>query len=313
MAAKKTTKKSKIKRYYPTQLSARLSDFSAGNAQTRIFEYDRVLSGINRRHYRQGRVPSLKFDVDFGSALSQAGVEVYALANNWDTHGAYKFAMQQYYNAMKEELANASGAHGRWLDFRVQCNIGADLLVARLEDQPSVPAGVFSGARLTAGDFTYSSIYDSTGTQKVFVTSDTASSTEYSIIQEWQRKDRVQEDPAAVHAAMPYAGIQEDTDEDNYDLVKQIGNGPPYSAIATTDLWTHVATIGEGSPSGVQKLSTGFFDAPLGLVVLVSSAFTTTLTDHELTVTFQKGDYKGIKAPAYATPVLTEGMEYEVV
>jgi hypothetical protein len=51
----------------------------------------------------------------------------------------------------------------------------------------------------------------------------------------------------------------------------------------------------------------------LGIVVLVSTAFTTDDQVYGMHVTFQAGDYKGVKAPAYATPVLTEAKEYEVV
>lgn len=315
MAAKKSKSASKKpKRYYPVQLSARLSDNTAAHANIRVIEYDRILSPINRRQYRQSRVPSLKLDVDQGSALAAAGIQVFVLRNTWDMHGAYKFAMEQYYNAMKEELDMASGARGRWLDFRVQANIGADLLVPRAEDQPTSPAGSFSSNRLDDGDFSYSSVYDSTGTQRVFVTSDTASSSEFSIFEEWSRKDKVQENPASASTTMPYRNIQEDTDENNYDLIKEIGDAPPYRATSNTDMWQQVAYIGE-TGSGVQKLTTGFFDAPLGIVVLVSAGFVASQTnvDHPLTLTCQKGDYKGIKAPAYATPVLTEDMTYEVV
>ena len=77
-------------------------------------------------------------------------------------------------------------------------------------------------------------------------------------------------------------------------------------------MWHKVGVLKTGA-AGEQKLTTGFFDAPLGIVVLVSSAFTDVVSTHPITVTFQAGDYKGIKAPAYATPVLTESNEYEVV
>lgn len=315
MASKKSKAKGKApKRYYPVQLSARLSDFTAASANIRLIEYDRILGPINRRQYRQSRVPSLKIDVDQGSGLAQAGVKVYCLRNTWDMHGAYRFAMEQYYNAMKEELDMAAGSRGRWLDFRVQANIGADLLCPRVEDQPTSPAGSFTPNRLTTGDFTYSSVYDASGVQKVFVTSDTASSaTEWSIFEEWSRKDQVQESPAGASQTMPYRDIQEDTDENNYDLMRNIGDAPPYSAVSENDMWMQVAEIGE-TAAGVQKLTTGFFEAPLGIVVLVSAGFTAGQEqNHPLTLTCQKGDYKGIKAPAYATPVLTEDMTYKVV
>lgn len=314
MANKKSSKSgSTPKRYYPVQRSIRLSDNTNATAGIKLIEYDRIFSPVNRRQYRQSRVPSLKVDVDHGTPLAAAGVKVYALRNTWDIHGAYKFAMEQYYNAMKEELDQAPGGHGRWLDFRVQANLGVDLLVPHIEDQPTSGGSAFGPTRLTAGDFSYSSIYDATNTQRVFVTNDTGTSSEFSIMEEWARRDRVQESPASVSGTMPYANIQEDTDENNYDLIRQIGNDPPYAADSDTDMWTHVATIGE-SAAGVQKLSTGYFDAPLGIIVLVSTAFSAgAIQHHPLTLTAQAGDYKGIKAPAYATPMLTPDDKYEVV
>ena len=309
-SSKKSTKK--VKRYYPVQRMTRLRDLTAASAGMRLIEYDRLVSTMNRRQYRQSRVPSMKIDVDVGTAHASAGIEVYALRNTWDLHGAYRMAMKQYYNAMKEELANAPGGKTRWMDFRVQVGIGADLLVPVVHDEPSTPAGAFADVRLDDGDFSYSSVYDSAGTQKTFVTGDTPTASQYSIITEWSRSNKVQESPASVSTTLPYRDIQEDTDENNYDLVKAIGDQPPYQASADTDVWHKVGVLRTGA-AGEQKLTTGFFDAPLGIVVLVSSAFTDVVSTHPITVTFQAGDYKGIKAPAYATPVLTESNEYEVV
>ena len=52
-----------------------------------------------------------------------------------------------------------------------------------------------------------------------------------------------------------------------------------------------------GANSGAQKLSTGFFDAPLGLIILVPTAIGDTDDMFELEV--QSGDYKGVHGAEY--------------
>lgn len=255
----------------------------------------------------------MKVDVDIGSTLATNGVDVYVLRDTWDLHGAYKLAMKNYYNAMKEELAGAKGSQTRWHDFRVLPDFQADELVpAANNPDNALPSMVLS--RLTTGDHEISQVVDSVGTTRSFTLDTATTGTEWSIIAEWDDHDRVDADPQAASTTMPYNTLVEDRDEANYDLLRQKGEGPPYNPQADLNLWQHVAHLQQVSPDGVVKLSSGFFDAPLGIVILVSNGFTSgSSVERPLTVTFQSGDYKGVKAPAYATPQLTESMEYEVV
>lgn len=138
---------------------------------------------------------------------------------------------------------------------------------------------------------------------------------DYAIMDEWKKKDRVHSDPASTNTSMPYNTLVEDLDEANYDLLRDNGAVPPYNDEADLFLWTKVAEIKE-TGGGAQKLSTGFFDAPLGFVLLKSSGFLgdgVIVEQHPVMVTIQSGDYKGVKAPAYATPRLTPEQKYEVV
>lgn len=303
----------KPKAYYPVQRAIRLKDLTAAVAGGRFLQSTRLLSEANRRLYRQSYVYNLKVDVDIGTAMATAGVDVYVLRNTWDLHGAYKFAMKNYYNAMKEELQVAKGAQTRWHDFRVLPGFQADELVPGVNNPSNALPSMVDG-RLTNGDHEFSQVVDSTGSSRVFTLDAATTATEWSIIDEWGEKDRVDGDPASASTSMPYDTLVENRDEANYDLLREKGEDPPYNDVADINIWQHVAHLQQVSPDGVTKLSSGFFDAPLGIVLLVSNGFTSGSPIHRpLTVTFQSGDYKGVKAPAYATPMLTESMEYEVV
>jgi hypothetical protein len=300
----------KPERYYPCQKILRLGEGTTTTTNNRRIEANRILSIANRRLYRQSRVYSMKIDVDPESALALAGVEVYVLRNNWDLHGAYKLAMEQYYNANREEMM-AGGAKTRWHDFRVQSGVDSDLLLPAAAQEDLNAVGDF--VTLSEGDHSYASITDSAGTFHEFTLHRNPSGTQYGILDEWMKKDRADPDPSSASTSLPYAGISEDVDEANYDLLRASGDYPPYALDADEYCWVKVSHLQAGTN---QKLSTGFFEAPLGLVILRSTGgFPTAAAVRELpvTVTFQSGKYKGVKAPAYATPVLTPEKKYEVV
>lgn len=301
----------KPKAYYPVQRHIRVRDKTAATAGGRFLQSTRLLSEANRRLYRQSYVYNLKIDLDIGSDIASAGVDVYVLRNTWDLHGAYKFAMKTYYNSIKEELANAKGANTRWHDFRVQPDFQSDELEVVAYNPATTPA--MTTTVLANGDHDFSSNVDSAGTQRFFGLDSTAGTNSWSIMNEWKTKDRIHQDPASAATQMPYGGMVEDLDEANYDILRQNGAVPPYDDEAQTSMWNKVATLKQTTPGDALKLTSGYFEAPLGLVVLVSSAFTTSVTAHGLTVVFQAGDYKGVKATRYATPMLTEAKEYEVV
>lgn len=302
----------KPKAYYPVQRQMRLRDMTAAAAGGRILQATRVLSESNRRLYRQSYVYNMKIDVDIGTTMATSGVDVYVLRNTWDLHGAYKFAMKTYYNAMKEELANAKGAQTRWHDFRVMPDFKGDELEVSVAN-PNATLPSMDLATLVSGDHDFSSVVDSAGLPRTFGLDTATTALNWSIIGEWRAMDRVDSDPASTSTNMPYNTMNENLDEANYDALRDNGAVPPYNDQADASLWTKVATLKQTTPDSATKLSTGYFEAPLGLICLVSSAFTTDTQHHPLTVTFQAGDYKGVKAHRFATPVLTEAKEYEVV
>ena len=311
-SSKKSTKK--VKRHYPVQRVIRLGDVTNAVSGAKMLQAASVASRANRRLYRQSNVYSLKIDVDVGSALATAGIDVYTLRDTWDLHGAYKQAMEHYYNAMKEEIGNSGAAENRWHDFRILPSpLAIDELCGTIHALGTPPA--MAPDRLLDGDVAASQIVDAGGTSRYFSLGLTTTATHYSIMKEWQNRDRTQEQHSNQPTDMPYAGLVEDLDEANYDIIKEKGNDPPYNDQTELGPFRYAGRLEQVTPDGVMKLSTGFIDAPLGIVLLVSSGFTAgaEVLEHPLTLTFQAGDYKGVKARPYATPVLTESMEYEVV
>ena len=314
MAKKATSKKSE--RHYPVVRKLRLAEQTAVVAGGRFMDVARCLSIANRRLYRQSRTYTCKIDLDIGSAHALQGVDVYVLRDSWDTHGAYKFAMENYYNAMREELALGKGADTRWHDFRVKPDFQSDELIVSAA-RPNSATATMDLVKLPTGDYDYAEVVDAAGVQHSFVLSN-ASANEYSVLEQWGDRDRVQGDPASASTTMPYADLTEDADEANYDLIRGAGATPPYSTSVSSSAeygWHKVATMKQDA-SGALKLSSGFFEAPLGYIVLVSTAFPGgVVSSDELPImcTVQTGDYKGVKAKPYATLEMTPDMRYKVV
>jgi hypothetical protein len=312
-SSKKSTKK--VQRHYPVDRVFRLKDPTGIVVQAggRTIQAANILSAGNRRLYRQSRVYSMKIDAEPDSNQAQNGVEVFVLRDTYDLHGAYKMAMQKYYNAMKEEL-QAGGAQTRWHDFRAS----ADYLGSQLTGSIATPQGgvtTMVDNDLPGLNVDLSTVEDQNGVARNFSLSFTSTTLQkYGILEEFLRQNRVDNDPATASTDLPYDGLDPGMDEANYDILRQSGENPPYSPTVVTSQWRRVCRL-QQTAGGAQKLSTGFFDAPLGIVLLVSNTFGGPGFEdtYGMSVTFQAGDYKGVKAPAYATPVLTEAMEYEVV
>jgi hypothetical protein len=74
------------------------------------------------------------------------------------------------------------------------------------------------------------------------------------------------------------------------------GNNPPYNVASHPDLFVKVATLRyQPGPEGMQRLSTGYFDAPCGLFVLKTTA-AGNLPNGIISMTAKAGDYKGVSA-----------------
>lgn len=281
------SKKSNPKKHYPVVRSAELSSTSE-NAILRFLQVDQELSKLNRRLYRMGRYYQTKIDLrPTGPGL----FEVYALRDDWAVQKGFQMAYQAYMENTSEERAKMAKTQiARWSDFRVSPGVVGVQLVSKLHD----PTG--AGSLLTNGEFSLANVTDAAGADRQFTWSPSPGVAEYSILNEYDRAGDAQDSPDNFAAPGPYEGIDSDTNALTYDHLEQDGNQPPYdrNTVNQGTPWVRIATLGT-TTNEAQRLSTGFFTAPCGIVLIVGS--NPTWNSDLVTMTVKAGDYKGVHAP----------------
>lgn len=301
MATKARKKKQHTPDYYPVQRTIPLSGTIAANggiiAGTMSADAGRLLSNVNRRLYRYGNNYSIKLDLDnISEAIDVAfNVEVFALRNNWDVQRAYALAKHVYDVAYEDELkASGSANLARWRDFRVLSGVtGAVDLFPVSNDNANLGVQIDN-----AGEFTPSAVDDG-GTQKEF-TWGASGATSIDIVNEWIQAGRTSPDPSSISTTAPYAGVNSDQMSDiELGNLGNDGNFPPYSETSSSDQLYRVATLryepNTPAGAGLQRLSTGYFDAPCGLFVIKVTAGIN-LPAGLISITVKSGDYKGVHA-----------------
>ena len=100
--------------------------------------------------------------------------------------------------------------------------------------------------------------------------------------------------PVTISADKAYAGTEGDVQETSMDDLAGRGNFPPYNAANfNSRIWVRVGRLDAAAAHG--KLSTGYFNAPCGLVVVQPLAPNTEVTG-QLSMTVKQGTYKGVAA-----------------
>jgi hypothetical protein len=271
------------------------------NATIRI---DRCLSAINHRLYRQSRVYHAKVDLD-ANAPAGTVVTVWAIADTWMSAKAYQMAYETFLENSKEERAQLKNSGARWNDFRVDTGLGTafqkDLLPSGNES-PAGPTDVYgTGANQ---EYQMSEVHDAAGTQKTFAWTGSLANT-FNIISEYDATGNTSTHPSTVLGSVAYDGLTDELDDGQTSHLSNDGNLPPYNRTNIEgSVWVKVATL-HVAAGGTQKLSTGFFKAPSGLVAVTSTTpFAQDSTILNLEV--KSGDYKGVGAPTY----LDEGRIY---
>lgn len=289
-------------KYYPIQNKMELESTSASaTGQLRV---DRLLSRANRRLYREGRVYQVKLDLDVSSAVAGNYVNVYALKNTWMNHKAWQMAFQEYLNATKPERDRAGKTRlARWNDFRVKTGVTAVGLNAIHFDED------LSGDSQIGGEFELSQITDSSNVNREFTWSGSPTGLEFGILTEYGKQGGPNQHPTSPGSDQPYSEMDGDSSNAEYDDVTDHGNLPPYETnVESTYPFTQVATL--SIDPGAQKMSTGFFDAPCGIVIVTGL---NAQAVQRLTMTAKLGDYKGVHAPRMFHEIKTEGDDVKVV
>jgi len=274
--------------YYPVQRNMALRSDTT-EVDYYVLDVARNLSVSNHRLYRQGKTYSVKVDLDPGGAVNYA---IFALRDTWMIQKAWQLGRSVYLRSTADERAVMSSQKvARWEDFRVSAGLsghtGGLLLPAQFSN------GLASAAD-TAGEFINSEITLADGvTQRAFTWGATGGSF-LGLLEEYDKSGDTDAQPSTASLTNPYAGTDVGVHETQMDDLAAVGNLPPYDAQnMNARVWVKIGVLNAGAAHG--KLSTGYFNAPCGLIAVQPSVSSTQVTG-ELSMTVQSGDYKGVKA-----------------
>lgn len=263
---------------------------------TQMIRADMIASWMNQRLYRQGRVYDLKLDYDHDGTET---VDVYALNPTWILGAAWKMAFNVFKKHTADERELIGNNTARWYDFRVQDNvIGAGVMKPVNFTLPSIGAAYNPAAAVNQpAEYVYSQIDGETGTTHSFSLGNLGAGTALRIINEYLSAYNYQSEPSStISDQVPYSQLNEDLQDDNVFHLMEAGNDAPYHGQPNYDdrMWVKIGTLGTAAP-GVQRLTTGYFEAPLGFVA-VQGYTEATPADTKLTLCYKPGNYKGISA-----------------
>jgi hypothetical protein len=288
MAQKKSRTQNK---HYPVVLQSKVGYTAPPAATTYLIQADRMLSKLNRRLYRMGRYYECKIELDVSS---NANIEVFALRDDWAVQKSFQMAYKAYQeNSADERSRLATGQVGRWEDFRVEAGTAGS--VTDLVPVLSTASGV--DVQLTTGEYVLSQVVDSAGAVKAFTWGATTA-VRYGLLEEYDKYGDAQSTPDNITSDAPYLELNSEVNEATHDHLQTSGNNPPYDTegVNAGSPFVKIANLGSGtSGTGAQKLSTGFFTAPCGLILITGM---NAVDVPNVMVEMKRGDYKGVHAPS---------------
>jgi len=277
-----------------------------------LIQVDKMLNIMNRRLYRQHKVYTVQVELDDKVAPIEPGqnIEIYALKNNWANRKAFALAKEMYDEAVSQERAVVGDA--RWHDFRISgLNCFINTATNNVMPVTTYANGTRGPINIGNGEYLSSTVTatDSTGVTAphTFGLLPTTTATEYSVFLEFANNGpRTPTDPAE-----PSPGGYErvtGTDYETGNVVDLLDNGnfPPYDTTTNQSVlsggpWVKVGDLFH-NPTGASQLKTGYFEAPLGMIVAfgydVQYDRPTNIVDARnlLSIRVKEGDYKGVAA-----------------
>lgn len=274
--------------YYPAQRSVQLGS-TTDAAPHKLVDVGRILSVVNHRLYRQGKTYQVKLDLDTESNAGK--YTVWALVDTWYIQKAWQLARATYEKSMADERAQMGPTMAaRWEDFRVNAGIPGVQNATPYRYNSSLV-----GAQDTDGEFNATRITLSDGTTQRFFSWGSTGGSDLGMLEEYDKLDNTQTN--VVSTALAYAGVDDETQELAADDLKGRGDLPPYNQTNFSgSVWVKIATLdttASGSPTATARLSTGYFNAPCGLIVVETPTPNTALAG-QLTMTVKSGAYKGV-------------------
>nr|AGA18365.1 hypothetical protein [uncultured marine virus] len=252
----------------------------------KLLQVDQELSKLNRRLYRHGRYYQVKIDMDH--AESATNYVVLALRDDWAVQKGFQIAYQQYLdNTLEERERMLAGQVSRWEDFRTDSGLTKQELVSSLWDETIAPVA------LDSGEFTLSRVVDDANTERTFTFKPVPAANEFGVLTEYDKMGNAQRSPSA-GASTAYQGLTGEDNDATRQHLENAANDPPYvkDGVNAATPWVKIAEL--GATAGAQRLSTGYFTAPCGFVVIYSTEGNV----GNLTFEVKSGDYKGVHAPS---------------
>nr|AGA18465.1 hypothetical protein [uncultured marine virus] len=280
------------KEHYPVVRTGRLFRQSPDPIGPKLqVSADQLLSKTNRRLYRQSRYYDMKLDLDPNATRS---IDVFVLSDSWMVERSLKMGYAMYLeNSMDERERLKGNAIARWSDFRVLS--GANITIAN----PLQYSQFFVPDELANGNFEDTIVVDAAGTSKFFSWGP-ATASRYSLLEEYDKAGNASVSPEISTGDMPYDNLQADDSAAMANTLQTFGSKPPYdrTGVNAGEAWVKIATLQANTQA--QKLSTGFFTAPCGIVLLQDAIDPTAapVAEGDLQWTVKSGDYKGVHAPS---------------
>jgi len=225
--------------HYPVVRRGKLDTATPTSGEIEI-NIEQFLSKTNRRLYRQARTYRVKIDLDADSTEKFA---VFALADNWMNHRALKMAYDMYLENSQDERERLKGSQiARWSDFRVLSGGGSAQANPIQYDVNGTPLA------FTAGEFQNTLVVDSAGIAKNF-TWGAATSSRYSILEEYDKAGNANTRPTSSTGDMPYDDLMSDDSAVMADSLQTRGELPPYDAtgVGAANPWVKVAQLDAAS------------------------------------------------------------------
>ena len=270
-----------------TALTFEMGDTTGVPGPHSLIQVDKALSQMNHRLYRQHMSYTCRVDLntdqDFGL------VEVYALAPTWYVMNSLREAKRVHDDAMKEERAMVKQA--RWYDFRINPNMPATVNSLGPHGLDNGIGGIVA-VSTTGSEYAYSLIENSDGNARGFVLRGATSGTSYNVFEEYDSMGNVSDSPQTPVTG-GYDGVRSSVEEENMNYLQSRGENPPYDATTFNVVWVKVGELYQ-TAGGSSSKSTGFFEAPLGLIYLPNHAATAA----NISLRVKAGKYKGVQAVA---------------
>ena len=256
----------------------------------------RCLSAMNHRLYRQGRLYRVRVSVT--SPTNPGVTAITTLPDTWYARTAYNKVRDIWMTrieGMKKEHGKL--AVGRWNDFHVgyDATHRTNFTSSKLPEEVTDATGTQAAISLGNADWNLSPLLDNDGNEVTFrFLSKTSTSNVFNILDTFENAHNIFAPDPSGTGASAYADFNLGEGGDQSGLQDE-GDYPPYHETDFPQLevlQNTLVVLGDSSGAArAGRMSTGYFDAPLGLLRITPTA------NEEITIEVQAGDYKGVEAP----------------